>query len=337
MKILIDINHPGHVHFFKNIIWELQKKGNQVLVTASNKDIALDLLKEYGIKYINIGSYGKSLLSKIINLFVLDIKMLFIVLKFNPNYILGIASARGAHIGWLLRKKVYIFDDTEHAKEQIALYLPFATKVFTPSVFLTNLVKKQVKYNGYHEIAYLHPNWFKPDPQVLDEVGIKQDEVFFIVRFISWRATHDIGHFGFSTEGKEKLISMLEKKGKVFITSEYELPQKFEKYRIKIPYHKIHDLLYYATMYVGEGGTMASEAAILGTPSIFVNTLTAGTFQDLEKNYQLMYCFTEECEAMKKIEELLKNKDIKNEWKQKSDKLFINKVDVTNFILNQIN
>ena len=169
MTVLIDVNHPGHVHFFKYVIWELQKNGHKVIVTASRKDITFNLLDEYGIEYIDIGTYGKTLLSKIVNLVVLDIKMFFIVLKFKPQYILGIASARGALAGWLLRKTVYIFDDTEHAREQIALYLPFTTKVLTPSVFLTNLGSKQIKYNGYHEIAYLHPNWFSPNQDVLAE------------------------------------------------------------------------------------------------------------------------------------------------------------------------
>ena len=27
MKIIVDILHPAHVHFFKNIIWELEKQG----------------------------------------------------------------------------------------------------------------------------------------------------------------------------------------------------------------------------------------------------------------------------------------------------------------------
>ena len=26
MRIVVDINHPAHVHYFKNFIWEMQKK-----------------------------------------------------------------------------------------------------------------------------------------------------------------------------------------------------------------------------------------------------------------------------------------------------------------------
>jgi hypothetical protein len=52
MKILIDMGHPAHVHFFKNTIWELEKRGHQVKVTARDKDVTLKLLEAYGIPYV---------------------------------------------------------------------------------------------------------------------------------------------------------------------------------------------------------------------------------------------------------------------------------------------
>jgi hypothetical protein len=44
MKILVDINHPAHVHFFKNFIWEMEERGNLILITCSKKDVAIPLL-----------------------------------------------------------------------------------------------------------------------------------------------------------------------------------------------------------------------------------------------------------------------------------------------------
>jgi predicted glycosyltransferase len=44
MKVLIDIGHPAHVHFYKNTIKELEAKGHEVLVTARDKDVAINLL-----------------------------------------------------------------------------------------------------------------------------------------------------------------------------------------------------------------------------------------------------------------------------------------------------
>ena len=52
MKILFDMGHPAHVHFFKNTIWELEKKGHQVKVTARDKDVTIALLEAYGIAHV---------------------------------------------------------------------------------------------------------------------------------------------------------------------------------------------------------------------------------------------------------------------------------------------
>ena len=54
----------------------------------------------------------------------------------------------------------------------------------------------------------------------------------------------------------------------------------------------MHDLLYYATMYIGEGATMASEAAILGTPSIYINTLRLSYTDEEEAKYDLLYNYS---------------------------------------------
>lgn len=336
MKILIDINHPGHVHFFKYIIWLLKKRGHNVIITASKKDKNFELLRNYNFKFINIGTFGNNKYKKIFNLILMEIKLFFIILIYNPSIIAGIASFRGSHIGWLFRKKIYIFDDTEHSSTEINLYKPFATKIFTPECFFKNLGKKQIKYKGYHELAYLHPNYFKPNPKVLKEANLNPIEKFFIVRFVSWKAYHDTNQKGFSEKGKERLVDLLNKHGKVIITSESPLPESLKKYKSAISPEKIHDLLYYATIYIGEGGTMASESAVLGTPSIFMNTLTNGYLMELEEKYNLLKRFTQEELAFQYIKTLLNRKNLKKEWRIKRATLLKEKIDVTNFLINEI-
>jgi len=59
MKILIDLNHPAHIHIFKNIIKQCRQRGHDVLVTASSKDILLNLLDDYAVDYVKLSCYGK--------------------------------------------------------------------------------------------------------------------------------------------------------------------------------------------------------------------------------------------------------------------------------------
>ena len=52
MKILIDIGHPAHVHYFKNFAKHFIKRGSKVLFIAREKDVVIDLLNRYKFNYI---------------------------------------------------------------------------------------------------------------------------------------------------------------------------------------------------------------------------------------------------------------------------------------------
>ena len=54
------------------------------------------------------------------------------------------------------------------------------------------------------------------------------------------------------------------------------LPPEFDKYAFKLAPDRLHHALFYATMYIGEGATTASECAMLGTPALYVNTISVG-------------------------------------------------------------
>ena len=310
MKILVDIYHPGHVHFFRHFIAQAQRSGHEVFITASDKDVTLDLMNQFKLVYHKLPSYGKSNFKKALNIIPIDLAMYNHARKVKPDIMMGIGSFRVAHVARLLGVKGFVFDDTEHASAGIALYRYFATKIFSPSCFFKNFGSKHVKYNGYHELGYLHPTRFQPDFSILKNAGIQEGERFFVVRFVAWEAAHDVGESGLSNTGKKRLVKLLSRYGRVLITSEYKLNSDFEPYRIKMPAYHIHHLLYYASMYIGEGGTMATESAVLGTPSIFISSLNAGTFTDLKNKYGLMYTFEKEKEAFVKIEELLEKGDL---------------------------
>ena len=338
MRIIVDIGHPAHVHLFKNFIWQMEKRGHDILITATEKDITIDLLNNYGFDYIAMGSYGNSPARKMMNIPIMDFKMLRAVSGFKPDIFVGVAPIRATHTSGLMRKPCIVFDDTEHSKWEHILYIPFADVICTPSCFKKNLGKKQIRYNGYHELAYLHPNYLKPDPSVLDDLGLKEGDTFVILRFVAWQASHDIGQHGFDMLTKRRLVKEIEKYVRVLITSESPLPTEFEKYKITAPPEKMHDLLYYATMYIGEGATMATEAAILGTPSVYTSSLsnTMGNFIELEQKYDLIYSFREPDKAIKKALELIQQPDLKKQWAKKRQRLLADKIDVTQFMVDLI-
>jgi uncharacterized protein len=336
MKILIEIGHPGHVLHFKNFIYECRKKGHKIKVVSKDKEISLQLLQAFNIPYINLGKTKKGLFWKFIHTSRAILKTFMVSLRFKPDVYLGRASAELAFSSFILRKPYLCFSDTEHAKINRIVAHPFATKIITPSCFKINFGKKHLKVDSYFELAYLHPQYFKPDPSVFEDLdsGLKKGDEFFVLRFVSWGASHDIGQHGFNINNKRKLVEVLEKQGRVFITSEKPLEKEFEKYRINISPERIHDLLYYASMYVGEGGTMASEAAVLGTPSVFVNTLHMGYTDEEAKKYELIFQSTNIDEIIDKVNCWLENKNLKKDWQEKKNNLLKDKIDLTKWMVD---
>jgi predicted glycosyltransferase len=330
----MNISHPAHVHLFKNCIWGLERLGHHIKITSVEKEITSYLLKAYGLKYSLIGKSKPGLISKAFELISIDAKLYKISSSFCPDVLLGgVGNVYVTHIAQLINKPSVIFDDTEHSKIEHCLMDPFASVICTPSCYSKDLGKRQLKYDGYNELAYLHPNYFTPNSAVLDEVDLNMDDPFIVVRFISWTASHDVGHHG--VIDKVGMVRELEKYGRVLITSEERLPKELQPNQIRIAPEKLHDLLYYATLYMGEGGTMATEAALLGTPSIYVSSLaySMGNFLELEKKYGILFRYMDTVNALSKAVELVSESGIKAEWQKKRERLMEDKIDVTSFMV----
>lgn len=336
MNILIDISHPAHVHFFKHAAHTWQEHGHQVKFVARNKEITFQLLDDYHIPYQGLSTIRKGIAGLGIELVEHQSKLAKVAREFKPDVMLNIGGTFIVHAGKLMGIKTVVFTDTEHAKLSNGITFPFATWICTPQAFMNDLGEKQVRYNGYQELAYLHPNQFTPNPHTLEECGLDIDEIFYVLRFVSWGASHDVGQAGLSAQDKINLVEGLLQHGKVLITSESPLPEVLEPYKVNISPTRIHDLLYYASLYVGEGATMASEAAQLGTPSIYINTLVLGYINELAREYHLVEHYVNGKEAVDAALKMAGMDSLKTEHQKKRQRMLSEKVDVTAWIVDFI-
>jgi len=336
MHILCDVSHPAHVHFFRNAIDTWRERGHHVTIVSRKKDITTQLLDLYGYEHTCLSHLRHGKIGLALELFEHEGRLLWMSRENRPDIFLEVAGSFIVHAAAILRRPSIVFYDTEHAKLSNGITYPFATAICTPSCYIGDLGKKHVRYSGYQELAYLHPNYFTPNAQILDELGIQNNEPFFVVRFISWEASHDIGHGGFTLENKRDLVHHLSKLGRVLITSERELPEEFEPYRLSVSPIKIHDLLSFCSLYIGEGATMAAEASILGTPSIYVNTLSAGTIEELVNKYELLYRFTDGKAAVEKAVELAADSNAKTNQSKKRQRFIDDKIDVTAWMVEYV-
>lgn len=338
MRILVEMGHPGHVHFYKHAIWRLQEHGHEVLVSARDKDVALALLDHYGFRYRTLSAIGNGRWGMVKEFLQRAWGVLRLIRVFNPDVVTGIGGLFIAPISRLLGKPSIVFTDSEPVPIHRYFTHPFASVICTPDCFTRDLGNHHIRYAGYHELAYLHPDYFQPDPTVLDELGVSEGEPFIILRFVAWKASHDLGQQGFSIEMKRKVVKTLSRYGRVFITSETPLPEEFEPYRISVPPHRIHDVLYYARLFMGDGATMATEAGILGTPAVRSSSLalSMGNFVELLDRYELVYSYYDPTEALQRAVLLLEWEDAKVEWQRRREKLLAEKINVTDWVVNLI-
>jgi uncharacterized protein len=340
MKVLISISHPAWAHQFHNVINLLEKRGHKVKVLVIKKDKNWEVLDEYKIPYKIIGSStGKGKLQKAVILVYSTFRHLIEAIKFKADILIGRPSPMMAMTAFLLRKKNIVYCDTERAVESLFFTKLFSYKILNPMKYRLDLGKKQMRVETYKELFYLHPNYFKPNPKDLKLVGLKEGDKFSFVRFVSWNASHDLGHRGMRNEDKMKIIKNLEKYGKVLLSAEGELPKEFKKYIINVPHNKLHSIMSFAQLFVGDGLTMAAECSVMGVHSIFTSELTSGATDEIEQRYDLMYSIFGKSmlkNTLKKIDELLSNKDIKKEGQSKRKKLLKDKKDINEWFVDYL-
>ena len=308
------------------------------MISARDKDVTLDLLDHYALPYRTLSTIGSGHWGMAKEFLQREWALLRLIRDFNPDVVTEIGGVFVAPICKLLGKPSVVFTDSEHVRIDRYLTYPFAGEVCTPACFKRDIGKSHIHYPGYHELAYLHPNYFQPDSAVLDEIGVSAGEPFSVVRFVAWKASHDVGQKGFSSSFKQKIIQTLSRYGKVFISSEGRLPSEFESLSLNVSPIRIHDILAYSSLYLGEGATMATEAGILGTPSIYVSSLvgTMGNFDELVNDYELVYSYQDPAEALQQAVSLLEKDNTKDEWMRRRERMLTEKIDVTNFVCDRL-
>jgi hypothetical protein len=338
MKILIDILHPAHVHFFRNFIKLMEKKGSQVLITARQKECVKELLDQYQFDYQIISQQKKGLMSLGLEMFFRSFHLYRIAKKFQPDFMLGIMGPSIAVVSKFLKSKSIVFYDTEMAEITNRFVYPLTDIICTPTCYQGKVKGNHIKYPGYQELAYLHPTRFTPDRTILEKIGIKEKERFFIVRFVSFSASHDLKEVGISLANKYKLVELLEKYGRVFISSEEKLPPDLQKNLFSLKACELHHLMAFADLLVSESATMCSESAILGVESVYIARTSRGYIEEEATRYSLIHIFNHQQQdgALKKVEELVTDPELKKKAQLKRQKLLQDKIDVTGWMIDFI-
>jgi predicted glycosyltransferase len=260
------------------------------MVTSRDKEMALELLNELGIRNEPLSSLGKGGMASLAKeLIQRDIRLYRVVRTFGPDVMAAIGGTFIAHVGFFTRTPSLVFYDTENARLQNSITYPLASCIFAPRCYEAWLPRaRHVRYAGYHELSYLRPPYFTPDRAIAQTNGLAGSGDTFFLRLVSWQANHDVAERGWSEELLRAVLAVLASRGRVLVSSEAPLPADLEQYRYPGSPAQVHHVMAFCRLLVGESATMASESAILGVPAVYAARTGRGYTNEQERRYGLV-------------------------------------------------
>jgi predicted glycosyltransferase len=281
IKIWIDLDNTPHVPFFIPIIRELERRGHQVVLTARDAFQVCELADEKGLRYIKIGHhYGKNPFMKVFGLLWRSAQLMPYCLRQRPALAISHGARSQILLCNLLRIPAVLIGDYEHSRSA-----PMASPkwmIAPDSLFGHKFLVKANRlrlFRGIKEDVYVPE--FKPDLSLLDELGLRQDEMVITVRPPANEA-----HY-YNPESDVLFVELMSRICKapgvraVLLPRHHlqeqalraDYPDWFKDGKTIVPSRTVDglDLIWYSDLVVSGGGTMNREAAALGVPvySIF--------------------------------------------------------------------
>jgi len=334
VNILFDLNHPAHVHLFKNFILFLNKKKHNVVVVARNKDMTYELLKYYNIDYVPLSNPGNGIFGAMLELVIKTINIYILNSKYKFNMAFG-TSPSIAILSKLDGVKSMNFNEDDDDVVPLYAYItfPFTTKIINPEVVRYNKWrKKRILYPSYQELAYLHPKNFKPNKEILNKYNLTKGK-YVIARFSGLKAYHDIGKKGISNNLWEK-IKILCKDYKIITSRENEHQHLIEPW-------DMHHIISFAKLVISDSQTVTAEAAVLGVPSVRYNSFVGriSYLEELEHKYNLTFGYKpgEDEIMLKKISKLIGHRNIHEEWQSRKNYMLSQKIDFNEWMIHYFN
>jgi predicted glycosyltransferase len=336
MRVLCDVVSPGQVHFFKNLLLLLQAEGHDVLVTARDKDIVLALLRKLDLEHVCLSRQGSGSLGMARELIVRDFALWKEARRFRPDVMIAQTGVSTGLVGALLGVPRVVLEEAEHATFQRLVGLPFANYIMTGTGYLGSHGRRERKFKGIWVQSYLDPRHFSFGRDALLSAGFDPEPPYIVMRTIAWDAAHDAGRYKPGIEVVSECIDRLSEHRRVYLSHEGELSRALLPHKLPVPIDLAHHLIANAELYVGEGGTMAAEAAVLGVPSVYCNPLRCGYLLALENQYGLLRCVNTLGEGLEIALGLLADPAQRQGWKTRSETLWSESDDITQFAFQVI-
>ncbi len=270
MKFWFDLSNSPHINLFEKMIKEL-KKEHEVIITCRPLANTIELLELKGLTYHVVGKhYGGKLTSKLFGYPIRVMQLSNFLKKYKPDIAISQSSFHSPVAAKLLGIPSIYMNDNEHAMGNVPAFI-FAKKILIPEFLDINKIKKQkaredkiIQYPGLKEGIYL---W---GLSIERETDITKKNIY--IRPEPWIAQYYKGAKNFM----DNLILSLKDKYNIVLSPRgneqarhYEEPQFEGIHVLKKPLN-VQQIASDCLIFIGAGGTMTREMAVLGVPTISV-------------------------------------------------------------------
>jgi predicted glycosyltransferase len=275
MKIWFDLSNSPHINLFAHLIAELQAEGHEVVITCRPLANTVPLLELHGLRHRVIGiHYGGRLAPKLLGYPIRVLQLWRHLRREHLDVAVSQSSFHSPLAAWLLGVRSIYMNDNEHAMGNVPAFV-FATKVMVPEFLGTRRLRRQgadprrvVHYPGVKEGIYLWSLRAAPAAPALQ--GPRRPRVY--VRPEPWTAQYYKGRRNFMDE---ILIGVRDRAEVVVLPRGAEQgrhyrSEAFAGIRVVDGALDIAAIVADCDFFVGAGGTMTREMAVLGVPTVSV-------------------------------------------------------------------
>jgi predicted glycosyltransferase len=276
VNIWFDLSNSPHINMFRMMIGELQQQ-HRVIVTCRPLANTIDLLKMYGMEHTAIGThYGKSTAKKIYGFPIRVMQLREFLRDKNIHVAVSQSSFHSPVVAKSMGIKSIYLNDNEHALGNVPAFA-FADRIMVPEFLSLQSLRRQgasmrkiLRYPGVKEGIYLWESLVRMEMDRKPNFLKHRRNIY--IRPEPWTAQYYKGARNFMDD----LITELQEHANVIIlprgSEQYEhyRQKTFAKASVLENVMSIENIVNSCDLFIGAGGTMTREMAVLGIPTISV-------------------------------------------------------------------
>ncbi|HXZ98207.1 MAG TPA: DUF354 domain-containing protein [Candidatus Acidoferrum sp.] len=348
MRIWIDVLTPKQANLFSVLISRLAASGHEAFLTTRHYREVEQLLQIRGTHATAIGRHGGAdLLTKLAESSKRITELAEFIRHRIPDIAISYCSPEATRVAYGLRIPNYSICDSPHAEAVCRLTLPLSKKLFTPKVIPKSAWKRYgvrsseiVQYNALDPAVWIRE--YAPTLNSTKTSRLNEEKPIVLLR-----PEEEYASYLLTATGKKSIITQLaypisELGARVIVLPRYE--RQVEELTMELVgtasvLPSVVDalvLLSRCSAFIGAGGTMSAEAALMGVPTISCYPSEPTCVDKFLLRVKLAERMLSVDKVVAKVRRILKDPEVASRQKQRADRVLSKMEDPLRVIMTHL-